>query len=154
MWTAPYVGGASKFSESRFLPIGLLCVFTETTHYAPKRLSTLWNKKCTQRLCFSFCADGFSRTHSAFRARKRITDSCRITVCEVRMQLMRSSSVRTSADVISGILNCVCPECGGRMGERGREFKCQGECLTDWRQAWEQSSAQFDPRSKRAARGI
>jgi tRNA(Ile2) C34 agmatinyltransferase TiaS len=67
------------------------------------------------------------------------------------MQLIRSSSVRSSRDVVSGILNCVCPECGGRMGERGQEFRCQGECLTDWRQAWEQSSAEFGLRSKRAA---
>jgi tRNA(Ile2) C34 agmatinyltransferase TiaS len=40
-------------------------------------------------------------------------------------------------DIISGILNWVCPECGGRMGGRTREFKCQGECLTDWRDVWE-----------------
>jgi tRNA(Ile2) C34 agmatinyltransferase TiaS len=24
----------------------------------------------------------------------------------------------------------VCPECGGRMGEPGKEFKCRGECLS------------------------
>jgi hypothetical protein len=42
-------------------------------------------------------------------------------------------------DVISGILNWVCPECGGRMGGRAKEFKCQGECLTDWRDIWERS---------------
>jgi hypothetical protein len=40
-------------------------------------------------------------------------------------------------DIISGILNWVCPECGGRMGGRTKEFKCQGECLTDWRDIWE-----------------
>jgi tRNA(Ile2) C34 agmatinyltransferase TiaS len=39
---------------------------------------------------------------------------------------------------MSGILNCVCPECGGSMGGVGREFNCQGECQTDWRQLWEQ----------------
>jgi hypothetical protein len=26
----------------------------------------------------------------------------------------------------------VCPGCGGRMGGRGQEVKCQVECLTDW----------------------
>jgi len=52
------------------------------------------------------------------------------------MQLVRWSAARASADVISGILNWVCPECGGRMGGRGKEFKCQGECQTDWRQIW------------------
>lgn len=65
------------------------------------------------------------------------------------MQFLRCSAVRSGEDVISGILNCVCPECGGRMGERGKEFRCQGECLTDWRQAWEQASAELRPRSKR-----
>ena len=42
-----------------------------------------------------------------------------------------------SEDIISGILNWVCPECGGPMGGRTKEFKCQGECLTDWRDVWE-----------------
>jgi len=44
---------------------------------------------------------------------------------------------QTGEDIISGILNWVCPECGGRMGGRTREFKCHGECLTDWRDVWE-----------------
>ena len=44
---------------------------------------------------------------------------------------------QTSGDIISGILNWVCPECGGRMGGRTKEFKCQGECRTDWRDVWE-----------------
>jgi tRNA(Ile2) C34 agmatinyltransferase TiaS len=70
------------------------------------------------------------------------------------MQFVRYSTVKSGTDVISGILNCVCPECGGRMGERGKEFKCQGECLTDWRQAWERASAELDTRSKRASRRI
>jgi tRNA(Ile2) C34 agmatinyltransferase TiaS len=52
------------------------------------------------------------------------------------MQLIRWGAAKTSADVMSGILNCVCPECGGSMGGFGREFKCQGECQTDWRQLW------------------
>jgi tRNA(Ile2) C34 agmatinyltransferase TiaS len=42
-----------------------------------------------------------------------------------------------SEDIISDILNWVCPECGGRMGGRTKEFKCQGECRTDWRDVWE-----------------
>jgi hypothetical protein len=68
------------------------------------------------------------------------------------MQLVRRSTAKASADVISGILNCVCPECGGRMGERGQEYRCQGECLMDWREVWEQASADFGTRSKRSAR--
>jgi len=70
------------------------------------------------------------------------------------MRFMRCGAVKSGADVISGILNCVCPECGGRMGERGKEFRCQGECLRDWSQAWEQVSAELGPRSKRANRRI
>jgi tRNA(Ile2) C34 agmatinyltransferase TiaS len=53
------------------------------------------------------------------------------------LMLLRWSSVKGIADVVSSILNWVCPECGGRMGGRGREFKCQGVCQTDWRQIWE-----------------
>jgi tRNA(Ile2) C34 agmatinyltransferase TiaS len=67
------------------------------------------------------------------------------------MQSMRLTTVRVSADVISGILNGVCPECGGRMGGPGKEFKCQGECQRDWRQVWERVlSAGLDWRSNRA----
>jgi hypothetical protein len=61
----------------------------------------------------------------------------RIVIREVSMQFMKWSTVQASRNVISGILNCVCPDCGGRMGERGKEFKCQGECQKDWRQIWE-----------------
>ena len=53
------------------------------------------------------------------------------------MQVTRWGVDRASSDVMSGILNCVCPECGGSMGGVGREFKCQGLCRTDWRQIWE-----------------
>jgi tRNA(Ile2) C34 agmatinyltransferase TiaS len=60
-----------------------------------------------------------------------------ILIREASMQSIRYSRVKASADVISGILNCVCPECGGRMGGRGKEFKCQGQCQIDWRQTWE-----------------
>jgi hypothetical protein len=60
------------------------------------------------------------------------------------MQSNRWNAVRTSSDVISGILNWVCPGCGGRMGGHGNEFKCQGQCQTDWRQTWERSFRQ-DP---------
>ena len=70
------------------------------------------------------------------------------------MQFMRFNPVRSGADVISGILNCVCPQCGGRMGERGNEFKCQGECLRDWRRTWERFLGSRSTRSKIASRGI
>jgi len=49
------------------------------------------------------------------------------------MRFIRLSAIKATADVVSGILNWVWPECGGRMGGRGKEFKCQGECQMDWR---------------------
>ena len=52
------------------------------------------------------------------------------------MSLIRLSSFKATAEVVSSILNWVCPECGGRMGGRGEEFKCQGRCQMDWRQIW------------------
>jgi hypothetical protein len=50
---------------------------------------------------------------------------------------MPHAMLQTSEDNISGILNWVCPECGGPIGGRIQEFKCQGECLRDWRDVWE-----------------
>jgi len=46
---------------------------------------------------------------------------------------------RSSEDVISAILNWVCPECGGPIGIQSKEFKCQGRCGQDWRTVWESS---------------
>ena len=54
---------------------------------------------------------------------------------------MTFTTLRSSEDIISGIVNWVCPECGGRMGGRTKEFKCQGECQRDWYPVWESSSA-------------
>jgi hypothetical protein len=50
---------------------------------------------------------------------------------------MPQAMSQTSEEIISGILNWVCPECGGRMGGRTQEFKYQGQCLRDWRDVWE-----------------
>jgi hypothetical protein len=60
---------------------------------------------------------------------------------ETSMTFTKLSAVRTTTDVVSGILNWICPECGGRMGGRGKEFKCQGDCQKDWRLIWERSFA-------------
>ena len=49
-----------------------------------------------------------------------------------------SWSAATGAELLSSIATWVCPDCGGRMGGRGKEFKCQGECQKDWRETWEQ----------------
>ena len=40
-------------------------------------------------------------------------------------------------DIISSILNWVCPECGGSMGGQRKEFQCQGRRQRDWHQLWE-----------------
>jgi tRNA(Ile2) C34 agmatinyltransferase TiaS len=50
---------------------------------------------------------------------------------------MTHAMLRTSQEIISGILNWVCPECGGPMGGWAKEFKCQGKCRKDWRELWE-----------------
>src|SRR5580704_6818894 len=66
---------------------------------------------------------------------------------EVDMQIMVGS------EVISSILNCVCPDCGGSMGGTGEEFRCRDECQTDWRPLWEQlSSAGLHSRSSKQSR--
>ena len=36
------------------------------------------------------------------------------------MQITRSNTIRPSSDVISGILNCVCPDCRRSMGGAGK----------------------------------
>jgi tRNA(Ile2) C34 agmatinyltransferase TiaS len=57
------------------------------------------------------------------------------------MAVNRSQRSERKLDVVSSILNWICPQCGGRMGGRGNEFKCQGECQTAWRAVWEQASS-------------
>src|ERR1700685_4663284 len=61
------------------------------------------------------------------------------------MAFIRLSRFKASAEVVSSILNWVCPECGGRMGGRGSEFECHGERQIDWRQLWEQVLAAGRP---------
>lgn len=66
------------------------------------------------------------------------------------MTYLRVSSVKPTADIISGIVNCVCPECGGSMGGHGKEFKCQGRCQKNWRQIWdEHAGARLRERSSK-----
>jgi hypothetical protein len=55
---------------------------------------------------------------------------------------MHSETVLASqltATDISSILNLICPRCGGPLGGASQEFKCQGRCRTDWRDAWDHS---------------
>jgi hypothetical protein len=37
------------------------------------------------------------------------------------------------AQIISSIINLVCPQCGGRMSE----FQCEGRCGRNWLAEWE-----------------
>jgi hypothetical protein len=58
-----------------------------------------------------------------------------------RGPLRGGGSVRFTAKLLSAILNLVCPECGGPMGGRSKEFKCRGQCEKDWRPEWERLRA-------------
>ena len=60
---------------------------------------------------------------------------------------MPHATSQTSEEIISGILNWVCPECGGPMGGRAKEFKCQGQCLRDWRDVWERRLGKPDKKA-------
>ncbi len=62
------------------------------------------------------------------------------------MQFINVAESGVSVEYISAIRNLVCPECGGQMGGRSKEFKCQGRCGRDWRAVWE--SAFTAPRRK------
>ena len=50
-------------------------------------------------------------------------------------------NVRFTAELLSAILNLICPACGGPMGGRLKEFKCRGRCGKDWRPEWERLRA-------------
>lgn len=39
----------------------------------------------------------------------------------------------SSSQIISSIINLVCPQCGGRMSE----FQCEGKCCRNWLAEWE-----------------
>jgi hypothetical protein len=39
----------------------------------------------------------------------------------------------SNAQIISSIINLVCPQCGGRMSE----FQCEGRCHRNWLAEWE-----------------
>jgi tRNA(Ile2) C34 agmatinyltransferase TiaS len=60
-----------------------------------------------------------------------------LVLVEAAMSLITVTRYTATAEAVSNILNCICPECGGRMGGLGLEFKCQGRCRTDWRELWE-----------------
>ena len=39
----------------------------------------------------------------------------------------------SNEQIISSIINLVCPQCGGRMSE----FECEGRCRRNWLPEWE-----------------
>ena len=39
----------------------------------------------------------------------------------------------SSSQIISSIINLVCPQCGGRMAE----FQCEGRCCRNWLAEWQ-----------------
>ena len=53
-----------------------------------------------------------------------------------------------NAQVISSIINLVCPQCGGRMSE----FQCEGRCRRNWLAEWEWANHVASRSSSRLAR--
>ena len=63
-----------------------------------------------------------------------------------------SELTQLSREAVSAILNWICPDCGGRMGGRGKEFMCLGQCGRDWRRDWEHAVKSHKPKRHLAAR--
>lgn len=59
-----------------------------------------------------------------------------------------------SSSEVSSILNLICPRCGGPLGGRSNEFKCQGLCRKDWHGEWQSSqpSANSNGTTRRSSR--
>jgi hypothetical protein len=56
----------------------------------------------------------------------------------------------SNAQIISSIINLVCPQCGGRMSE----FQCDGRCSRNWLAEWEWANqATRSPKSQRGHAG-
>jgi hypothetical protein len=49
------------------------------------------------------------------------------------MRAIETMPGELNANIISSIINLVCPQCGGSM----MEFSCQGRCRRDWLPEWE-----------------
>jgi hypothetical protein len=67
--------------------------------------------------------------------------------------LRGGENVGLTAELLSAILNMICPDCGGPMGGRSKEFKCRGQCGKDWRAEWERLRARnvYAPLPKQSA---
>ena len=55
------------------------------------------------------------------------------------MPAMRSAAIGVSSEVISGILNCVCPDCSGSTGGAGKEFKSGEDVRRTGVRSWSNS---------------
>ena len=49
------------------------------------------------------------------------------------MKTLAAIREETTANIISSIINLVCPQCGGRM----MEYQCGGRCRRNWLEEWE-----------------
>ena len=96
----------------------------------------VWYGNALTRLRFSLAA---IQCHRSLRALEHASLIAVVfsVIREVRIHFKRYNAVRSLGDVISSILNCVCEWV--EDGEPGKEFKCQGECRTDWREVWDRA---------------
>jgi hypothetical protein len=62
------------------------------------------------------------------------------------MKTFDTVSGESNANIISSIINLVCPQCGGRMSQ----YQCEGRCRRNWLMEWEW--ANLSTRSSKPAR--
>jgi len=62
------------------------------------------------------------------------------------MKTLDVMPAESSANLISSIINLVCPQCGGRMSE----YQCEGRCRRNWFMEWEWTN--LSTRSSRLSR--
>jgi hypothetical protein len=99
----------------------------------------VWKGKCLSTVQRALVSSNAESNHDMNRLSDRKSPMADTSLFFVRglMENVESRTLRTSADLISSILNWVCPECGGRMGGLGNEFMCHGKCKINWRPVWE-----------------
>jgi len=62
------------------------------------------------------------------------------------MKTLDVMPAESSANLISSIINLICPQCGGRMSE----YQCEGRCRRNWFMEWEWTN--LSTRSSRLSR--
>ena len=71
-----------------------------------------------------------------FRSSRPVSATRAAVESLVRRAIMRTADTlpgESNAQIISSIINLVCPQCGGRMSE----FQCEGKCRRNWLAEWE-----------------